>query len=195
MPLDTESFDLPLATLAPLRRRAAAGRSEERVRPRRRGARGCRAGNARHGAVRALHPGGIWRPRPVDVEEVRVALELGRTTPLSAPSSAPMSASAARASSWPARSAEAEWLPEIATGEIITSFALTEPGAGSTAPRSRPAPFATATSTGCRAANATSPMPTRPRSSPSWPAPASEGARGVPLSSCLPTSRPQRRQA
>ena len=43
-----------------------------------------------------------------------------------------MSGSAARAWSWPAaRRRRREWLPRIASGEIITSFALTEPGAGS----------------------------------------------------------------
>ena len=65
-------------------------------------------------------------------EEVRVALELGRTTPAFrsvfgtnvgiGSQGLVMAGSEAQ---------KAEWLPRIATGEIITSFALTEPGAGS----------------------------------------------------------------
>jgi acyl-CoA dehydrogenase len=65
-------------------------------------------------------------------EEVRVALELGRTTPAFrsvfgtnvgiGSQGLVMAGSDAQKS---------EWLPGIASGEIITSFALTEPGAGS----------------------------------------------------------------
>ncbi|MFL6862502.1 MAG: acyl-CoA dehydrogenase family protein [Allosphingosinicella sp.] len=65
-------------------------------------------------------------------EEVRVALELGGTTPAFRSTFGTnvgigsqglvMAGSAAQ---------KAQWLPRIATGEIITSFALTEPGAGS----------------------------------------------------------------
>jgi acyl-CoA dehydrogenase len=65
-------------------------------------------------------------------EEVRVALELGRTTPAFrsvfgtnvgiGSQGLVMAGSEAQKS---------EWLPRIATGEIVTSFALTEPGAGS----------------------------------------------------------------
>jgi acyl-CoA dehydrogenase len=65
-------------------------------------------------------------------EEVRVALELGRTTPAFrsvfgtnvgiGSQGLVMAGSEAQKS---------EWLPRIASGEIITSFALTEPGAGS----------------------------------------------------------------
>jgi acyl-CoA dehydrogenase len=65
-------------------------------------------------------------------EEVRVALELGRTTPAFrsvfgtnvgiGSQGLVMAGSEAQ---------KAEWLPRIATGEIVTSFALTEPGAGS----------------------------------------------------------------
>jgi acyl-CoA dehydrogenase len=65
-------------------------------------------------------------------EEVRVALELGRTTPafrsvfgtnVGIGSQGLVMAGSA--------SQKAEWLPRIASGEVITSFALTEPGAGS----------------------------------------------------------------
>jgi acyl-CoA dehydrogenase len=65
-------------------------------------------------------------------EEVRVARELGRTTPAFrsvfgtnvgiGSQGLVMAGSEAQ---------KAEWLPRIASGEIITSFALTEPGAGS----------------------------------------------------------------
>src|SRR5687767_2160639 len=65
-------------------------------------------------------------------EEVRVALELGGTTPAFRSTFGTnvgigsqglvMAGSAAQ---------KAEWLPRIASGEIVTSFALTEPGAGS----------------------------------------------------------------
>ncbi|HEX8513001.1 MAG TPA: acyl-CoA dehydrogenase family protein [Allosphingosinicella sp.] len=65
-------------------------------------------------------------------EEVRVALELGRTTPAFrsvfgtnvgiGSQGLVMAGSEAQ---------KAQWLPRIASGEIITSFALTEPGAGS----------------------------------------------------------------
>jgi len=65
-------------------------------------------------------------------EEVRVVLELGRTTPAFrsvfgtnvgiGSQGLVMAGTAAQKS---------EWLPRIASGEIITSFALTEPGAGS----------------------------------------------------------------
>jgi acyl-CoA dehydrogenase len=65
-------------------------------------------------------------------EEVQVALELGRTTPAFrsvfgtnvgiGSQGLVMAGSEAQ---------KAEWLPRIASGEIVTSFALTEPGAGS----------------------------------------------------------------
>ena len=65
-------------------------------------------------------------------EEVRVALEFGRTTPAFrsvfgtnvgiGSQGLVMAGSEAQ---------KREWLPRIASGEVITSFALTEPGAGS----------------------------------------------------------------
>jgi acyl-CoA dehydrogenase len=65
-------------------------------------------------------------------EEVRVALELGGTTPAFrsvfgtnvgiGSQGLVMAGSGAQ---------KAQWLPRIASGEVITSFALTEPGAGS----------------------------------------------------------------
>jgi len=65
-------------------------------------------------------------------EEVRVALEFGRTTPafrsVFGTNVGIGSQGLVMAGSEEQKSA---WLPRIASGEIITSFALTEPGAGS----------------------------------------------------------------
>jgi acyl-CoA dehydrogenase len=65
-------------------------------------------------------------------EEVRVALELGRTTPafrsVFGTNVGIGSQGLVMAGS---ETQKAEWLPPIASGEVITSFALTEPGAGS----------------------------------------------------------------
>jgi len=65
-------------------------------------------------------------------EEVRVALELGRTTPAFR-STFGTNVGIGSQGLVMAGSDEQklEWLPRIATGEIVTSFALTEPGAGS----------------------------------------------------------------
>jgi len=66
------------------------------------------------------------------LEEVRVAIELGRTTPAFR-SSFGTNVGIGSQGLVMAGSAEqkAEWLPRIASGEIITSFALTEPDVGS----------------------------------------------------------------
>ena len=65
-------------------------------------------------------------------EEVRVALEFGRTTPafrsVFGTNVGIGSQGLVMAGS---DTQKAEWLPRIASGEIVTSFALTEPGAGS----------------------------------------------------------------
>jgi acyl-CoA dehydrogenase len=65
-------------------------------------------------------------------EEVRVALELGRTTPafrsVFGTNVGIGSQGLVMAGS---DEQKAQWLPRIASGEVITSFALTEPGAGS----------------------------------------------------------------
>jgi acyl-CoA dehydrogenase len=65
-------------------------------------------------------------------EEVRVALELGGTTPAFRSTFGTNvgigSQGLVMAGS---DSQKAQWLPRIASGEIVTSFALTEPGAGS----------------------------------------------------------------
>ncbi len=65
-------------------------------------------------------------------EEVRVALELGRTTPAFRSVFGTNVGIGSQGLVMAGTDAQkAEWLPRIATGEIITSFALTEPGAGS----------------------------------------------------------------
>jgi acyl-CoA dehydrogenase len=65
-------------------------------------------------------------------EEVRVALEFGRTTPafrsVFGTNVGIGSQGLVMAGS---EEQKREWLPRIASGEVITSFALTEPGAGS----------------------------------------------------------------
>jgi acyl-CoA dehydrogenase len=65
-------------------------------------------------------------------EEVRVALELGRTTPAFRSTFGTNVGIGSQGLVMAGSDAQkAEWLPRIASGEIITSFALTEPGAGS----------------------------------------------------------------
>jgi acyl-CoA dehydrogenase len=65
-------------------------------------------------------------------EEVRVALELGRTTPAFRSVFGTNVGIGSQGLVMAGTDAQkAEWLPRIATGEVITSFALTEPGAGS----------------------------------------------------------------
>jgi acyl-CoA dehydrogenase len=131
MPLDLETFDLLLATI----RRFVAERLrplEERV--------------DREDAVpdeiveemREMGLFGLSIPEGYGglglsmSEEVRVALELGRTTPafrsVFGTNVGIGSQGLVMAGS---DEQKAEWLPRIASGEIITSFALTEPGAGS----------------------------------------------------------------
>jgi acyl-CoA dehydrogenase len=65
-------------------------------------------------------------------EEVRIALELGRTTPAFRSTFGTNVGIGSQGLVMAGSDAQkAEWLPRIASGEIITSFALTEPGAGS----------------------------------------------------------------
>ena len=62
------------------------------------------------------------------------------------------------------------WLPRMASGEVIGSFALTEPDAGSDAGSVVPAPIARTTASSSMGASATSPMRPTPSSSPYLPA-------------------------
>jgi acyl-CoA dehydrogenase len=65
-------------------------------------------------------------------EEVRVALELGRTSPAFRSVFGTNVGIGSQGLVMAGSDAQkAEWLPRIAGGEVITSFALTEPGAGS----------------------------------------------------------------
>ncbi len=65
-------------------------------------------------------------------EEVRVALELGRTTPAFRSVFGTNVGIGSQGLVMAGSDAQkAEWLPRIASGDVITSFALTEPGAGS----------------------------------------------------------------
>jgi acyl-CoA dehydrogenase len=65
-------------------------------------------------------------------EEVRVALEFGRTTPAFRSVFGTNVGIGSQGLVMAGSDAQkAKWLPRIASGEIITSFALTEPGAGS----------------------------------------------------------------
>ncbi len=121
-------------------------------------------GDARARPVRPFDPGRIRRPRPFDGRRVPGDV---RVLPLlagvSLAPSAPMSASAARASSCSAREAQkSKWLPGIASGEVVTSFALTEPEAGSdsAAVRTR-AELRRRRTTSSTAPSATSPTPAR----------------------------------
>ncbi|QDX25675.1 acyl-CoA dehydrogenase [Sphingomonas suaedae] len=66
------------------------------------------------------------------VEECRVALELGRTTPAfrsTFGTNVGIGSQGLVMAGTPEQ--KAEWLPKIASGEIVTSFALTEPDVGS----------------------------------------------------------------
>ncbi|HEX8126892.1 MAG TPA: acyl-CoA dehydrogenase family protein [Allosphingosinicella sp.] len=131
MPLDPESFDLLLSTV----RRFVAERLrplEERV---------DREDDVPAEIVAEMREMGLFGLSIPEEhgglgltmsEEVRVALELGRTTPAFrsvfgtnvgiGSQGLVMAGSEAQKS---------QWLPRIASGEIVTSFALTEPGAGS----------------------------------------------------------------
>src|SRR5687768_5790628 len=65
-------------------------------------------------------------------EEVRLALELGRTTPAFRSVFGTNVGIGSQGLVMAGSDAQKqEWLPGIASGEIVTSFALTEPGAGS----------------------------------------------------------------
>jgi acyl-CoA dehydrogenase len=131
MPLDTESFELLLDTV----RRYVA----ERLRPLE--ARVAEEDEVPPEIVQEMRDMGLFGLSiPEDhgglglnmAEEVRIAFELGRTSPafrsVFGTNVGIGSQGLVMAGS---SSQKAEWLPRIATGEIITSFALTEPGAGS----------------------------------------------------------------
>jgi acyl-CoA dehydrogenase len=131
MPLDPESFDLLIDTV----RRFVA----ERLRPLE-----AQVGEedevpeALVAEMRELGLFGISIPEEYGglglsmSEEVRVALELGRTSPAFRSVFGTNVGIGSQGLVMAGSDAQKrEWLPRIASGEIITSFALTEPGAGS----------------------------------------------------------------
>jgi acyl-CoA dehydrogenase len=131
MPLDPESFDLLLSTL----RRFVA----ERLRPLE--AQVAEEDEVPDDLVAEMKEMGLFGLSiPEDYgglglsmsEEVRVALELGRTSPafrsVFGTNVGIGSQGLVMAGS---EEQKRQWLPRIASGEIVTSFALTEPGAGS----------------------------------------------------------------
>jgi acyl-CoA dehydrogenase len=131
MPLDPESFDLLLATL----RRFVAQRLrplEEKV---------DREDEVPEEIVAEMREMGLFGLSiPEEYgglgltmsEEVRVALELGRTTPAFRSTFGTNVGIGSQGLVMAGSEAQKrEWLPRIASGEVVTSFALTEPGAGS----------------------------------------------------------------
>src|SRR6185503_8351995 len=131
MPLDPETFDALISTV----RRFVAERLrplEEKV---------AEEDEVPAGIVREMREMGLFGlsiPEEFGglgltmAEEVRVALEFGRTTPAFR-SAFGTNVGIGSQGLVMAGSDEqkARWLPGIASGEIVTSFALTEPGAGS----------------------------------------------------------------
>lgn len=131
MPLDPESFDLLLSTVRRFVR--------ERLRPLEEQV--DREDEVPAGIVAEMREMGLFGLSiPEEYgglgltmsEEARVALELGGTTPafrsVFGTNVGIGSQGLVMAGS---EDQKAQWLPRIATGEVITSFALTEPGAGS----------------------------------------------------------------
>ncbi|HEX8622958.1 MAG TPA: acyl-CoA dehydrogenase family protein [Allosphingosinicella sp.] len=131
MPLDPESFDLLLSTVRRFVR--------ERLRPLEE--RVDREDEVPAEIVAEMREMGLFGLSiPEDhgglgltmTEEVRVALELGGTTPAFRSTFGTNVGIGSQGLVMAGSEAQkAEWLPRIATGEIVTSFALTEPGAGS----------------------------------------------------------------
>jgi acyl-CoA dehydrogenase len=131
MPLDPESFDLLLSTV----RRFVA----ERLRPlEERVDREDEVPPEIVAEMREMGLFGLSIPEEYGGlgltmgEEVRVALELGGTTPAFRSTFGTNVGIGSQGLVMAGSEAQkAEWLPRIASGEIVTSFALTEPGAGS----------------------------------------------------------------
>ena len=131
MPLDPESFDLLLSTV----RRYVA----ERLRPLE--GQVADEDEVPEAVVQEMRDMGLFGLSiPEDYgglgltmsEEVRVALELGRTTPAFRSvfgTNVGIGSQGLVMAGTPEQ--KAQWLPRIASGEIVTSFALTEPDVGS----------------------------------------------------------------
>ncbi|HEX8261842.1 MAG TPA: acyl-CoA dehydrogenase family protein [Allosphingosinicella sp.] len=131
MPLDPESFDLLLAAVRRFVR--------ERLRPlEERVDREDEVPAAIVAEMREMGLFGLSIPEEYGglgltmSEEVRVALELGGTTPAFRSTFGTNVGIGSQGLVMAGSEAQkAQWLPRIANGEVITSFALTEPGAGS----------------------------------------------------------------
>ncbi|HYG47624.1 MAG TPA: acyl-CoA dehydrogenase family protein [Allosphingosinicella sp.] len=131
MPLDPESFDLLLATVRRFVR--------ERLRPlEERVDREDEVPAEIVAEMREMGLFGLSIPEEYGGlgltmgEEVRVALELGGTTPAFRSTFGTNVGIGSQGLVMAGSEAQkSEWLPRIATGEIVTSFALTESGAGS----------------------------------------------------------------
>jgi acyl-CoA dehydrogenase len=131
MPLDPESFDLLLATVRRFVR--------ERLRPlEERVDREDEVPAQIVAEMRDMGLFGLSIPEEYGGlgltmgEEVRVALELGGTTPAFRSTFGTNVGIGSQGLVMAGSDAQkAEWLPRIASGQVITSFALTEPGAGS----------------------------------------------------------------
>jgi acyl-CoA dehydrogenase len=131
MPLDPESFDLLIDTV----RRFVA----ERLRPlEARVAEEDEVSDEIVGEMREMGLFGLSIPEEYGglgltmSEEVRVALEFGRTTPAFRSVFGTNVGIGSQGLVMAGSDAQKrQWLPRIASGEIVTSFALTEPGAGS----------------------------------------------------------------
>jgi acyl-CoA dehydrogenase len=131
MPLDPESFDLLLSTVRRFVR--------ERLRPLEE--RVDREDEVPAEIVAEMREMGLFGLSIAEeygglglnmAEEVRVALELGRTTPAFRSVFGTNVGIGSQGLAMAGNDAQKSlWLPRIASGEIITSFALTEPGAGS----------------------------------------------------------------
>jgi acyl-CoA dehydrogenase len=131
MPLDPESFDLLLTTV-----RRYVG---ERLRPLE--ARVAEADEVPEEVVAEMREMGLFGlsiPEEYGglglsmAEEARVALELGRTSPaFRSVFGTNVGIGSQGLVMAGTDTQKSEWLPRIASGEVITSFALTEPGAGS----------------------------------------------------------------
>src|SRR5436305_2455558 len=131
MPLDPDSFDLLLTTVRRYVR--------ERLRPlEERVEREDEVPAEVVQEMREMGLSGLSIPREYGSlglnmgEEVRVALELGGTTPAFRSTFGTNVGIGSQGLVMAGSDAQkAQWLPRIASGEIVTSFALTEPGAGS----------------------------------------------------------------
>ena len=125
-------------------------------------------------------------------QQVRVTIELGYTSPAFRSLFGTNNGIAGQVLVLAGTEAQRkQWLPRLASGEVVASFALTEPDAGSDPSRWRRRRRPTATAGSSTASSATSPTPRRPTSS--WcsraPTRRHRAARASGCSSCRPALR------